>query len=176
MVHDIKILLKSEEFIMNAVMTQNTAMSRTKNNKGFSLVELIIVIAIMAVLTALLAPQFLKYVEKSRESRDSANIALVHRTIQTALVDEATYTSVATGTLPITIDMNYVKAGTMDTTNLELAKELEIILGKARTANVITLEPLVSKKYATGVTFTIVIESPPAGTTAGSVKVSWKNT
>lgn len=34
-------------------------MKRTKrNNKGFSLVELIIVIAIMAILAGVLAPQF----------------------------------------------------------------------------------------------------------------------
>ena len=40
------------------------------NNKGFSLVELIIVIAIMAILIVVLAPQYLKYVEKSRNSTD----------------------------------------------------------------------------------------------------------
>ena len=43
------------------------------NNKGFSLVELIIVIAIMAVLIVVLAPQYLKYVEKSRNSTDLQN-------------------------------------------------------------------------------------------------------
>lgn len=41
-----------------------------QNNKGFSLVELIIVIAIMAVLVGVLAPAFLRYVEKSRKSAD----------------------------------------------------------------------------------------------------------
>lgn len=40
------------------------------NNKGFSLVELIIVIAIMAVLVGVLAPAYLRYVEKSRKSAD----------------------------------------------------------------------------------------------------------
>ena len=41
-----------------------------EENKGFSLVELVIVIAIMAVLVAILAPLFIKYVEQSRRSRD----------------------------------------------------------------------------------------------------------
>lgn len=37
-----------------------------KNNKGFSLVELIVVVAIMAVLVGILAPAYLRYVEKAR--------------------------------------------------------------------------------------------------------------
>ncbi len=36
-------------------------------NKGFSLVELIVVIAIMAVLVGVLAPTLIRNVEKSRE-------------------------------------------------------------------------------------------------------------
>lgn len=52
------------------------------NNKGFSLVELIIVIAIMAVLVVVLAPQFLKYVEKGRVSTDKDNAAAIATALQ----------------------------------------------------------------------------------------------
>ncbi len=57
------------------------------NNKGFSLVELIIVIAIMAILIAVLAPQYIKYVEKSRESADLDNWQAVLSAMQVAYAD-----------------------------------------------------------------------------------------
>jgi type IV pilus assembly protein PilA len=62
-----------------------------KNNKGFSLVELIIVIAIMAVLIGVLAPQYLKYVEKSRVSSDKQSVASVVEAVNTVLTDESVY-------------------------------------------------------------------------------------
>ena len=52
------------------------------NNKGFSLVELIIVIAIMAILIVVLAPQYLKYVEKSRNSTDITNATEIVTALQ----------------------------------------------------------------------------------------------
>ncbi|MEA5039942.1 MAG: prepilin-type N-terminal cleavage/methylation domain-containing protein [Clostridiaceae bacterium] len=72
-----------------------------KNNKGFSLVELIIVIAIMAVLVAVLAPQYIKYVEKSRESKDLAALDEILRAAQTAAVDPS-ITPVA-GSIAVTV-------------------------------------------------------------------------
>ena len=62
-------------------------MHKKMNNKGFSLVELIIVIMIMAILVGVLTPQFVKYVEKTRESTDLQNIEEMKAAIE-ALVAE----------------------------------------------------------------------------------------
>lgn len=66
------------------------------NNKGFSLVELIIVIAIMAILASALAPQLMKYIEKSRVSTDSTTCATIESTVNAALANEEIYNYVAT--------------------------------------------------------------------------------
>ena len=58
-----------------------------KSNKGFSLVELIIVIAIMAILVGVMAPQLIKYIEKSKVSADTQVADSVHTAILTAMMD-----------------------------------------------------------------------------------------
>ena len=58
-----------------------------KSNKGFSLVELIIVIAIMAILIAVLAPQYLKYVEKTKKSTDAKAFGEVVQATEVAIAD-----------------------------------------------------------------------------------------
>lgn len=46
------------------------AKNEKKDNKGFSLVELIIVIAIMAILVGIVGTQVLPYIDKSRHAKD----------------------------------------------------------------------------------------------------------
>ena len=58
-----------------------------KNNKGFSLVELIIVIAIMAILVGVMAPQLIKWIEKSNVSADAQLCDTVRQAITTAMSD-----------------------------------------------------------------------------------------
>lgn len=60
---------------------------RTLNNKGFSLIELIVVIAIMAILVGVLAPQFMKYVESSRQSTDIQNAAAIRSAVEVGVTN-----------------------------------------------------------------------------------------
>lgn len=55
-----------------------------KNNKGFSLVEIVVVVAIMAILVAMLAPQYLRYVERSRLQKDNQEISEVANAVKIA--------------------------------------------------------------------------------------------
>lgn len=58
-----------------------------KGNKGFSLVELIIVIAIMAILVGVMAPQLIKYIEKTNVSADVQLCDSVKTAITLAMTD-----------------------------------------------------------------------------------------
>lgn len=62
-------------------------MKKKMDNKGFSLVELIIVIAIMVILVAVLAPQYLRYVEKSRVSTDTQTTVELINVMQVLAAD-----------------------------------------------------------------------------------------
>lgn len=61
-----------------------------KDNKGFSLIELIIVIAIMAILIAVIAPNLTKYLAKSKQSTDKKNADEIAAQIQNAITDYET--------------------------------------------------------------------------------------
>jgi len=58
------------------------------NNKGFSLVELIIVIAIMAILAGAIAPALIRYIDKSRKSNDVTSGKAIKTAIESAMTDE----------------------------------------------------------------------------------------
>ena len=62
---------------------------KKKDNKGFTLVELVIVIAILAILVGLLAPQYTKYVEKSRKTADANNMEEMIKVIKVYAADPA---------------------------------------------------------------------------------------
>lgn len=74
---------------------------KKKDNKGFTLVELVIVVAILAILVGILAPQYTKYVEKSRQAADVSNLENIVKGFKVAAADT---------------DYNIIPSGTTDAT------------------------------------------------------------
>lgn len=109
-----------------------------KNNKGFSLVELIVVIAIMAVLMVVLAPALLRYVEKARIQTDETTASDVLNAVETALSDDSVYQAVQAETSgATTITVNYTGTDGKVTTSVSaLQAELDNTL-KADAAHVV---------------------------------------
>lgn len=84
---------------------------KKKDNKGFTLVELVIVIAILAILVGILAPQYTKYVEKSRKSADASNMDEMVKAVQVYAADAENEVKTVTGaTIEITKDRTTVDA------------------------------------------------------------------
>ena len=112
------------------------------NNKGFSLVELIVVIAIMAVLMVVLAPALLRYVEKARVQTDETTASDVLSAVETALSDDEVYQKVA-GSDTITV-MYTGTSGVVSTAATALQEELDATL-KADTSH--KIKQTSSKKH-----------------------------
>ena len=121
-------------------------------NKGFSLVELIVVIAIMAVLVGVLAPTLIKNIEKSRESKDAQNIEQIKSSVEVALQDETAYDeAVPTGSTASTNSLVTLTSATasVNTSYSSFKSEFGGIMSVSNTK-------LTSKKYKSAtVTFTV---------------------
>ncbi len=63
-------------------------MKKKGNNKGFSLVELIVVIAIMAILAVTLAPRLTHYIEKARLASDQEVVNTIYNATKLSFADD----------------------------------------------------------------------------------------
>lgn len=83
---------------------------RLKDNKGFSLVELIVVIAIMVILMALLIPNVVGYVNTARSSANAATASSLftaaNTSITTALSEGVSYATYKTDAFTTTRTWN----------------------------------------------------------------------
>ena len=97
------------------------AKNEKKDNKGFSLVELIIVIAIMAILVGIVGTQVIPYISKSKVAKDQQ----VLNSISTAAV--AAYSeNAATGSF--TIDV-FSTTAPSDTTQATIQSDIKATSG-----------------------------------------------
>ena len=74
-----------------------------KNNKGFSLVELIVVIAIMAILAAVAIPTFASFITKANDAADVDFVKQAEYAIELAYAADSTFTADA---LKVDVDAN----------------------------------------------------------------------
>jgi len=149
------------------------------NNKGFTLVELIVVIAILGVLAAVLAPQYIQYVEKSKDSKDISTAAAIEQAVNVLCAD---------GTIPAAATITWTTAsGALTSTAITtpvvaadaIAGDITKILGKT---------PVCTSKLATAtatatVQFAVTFDSSGTpkvtvyaanGTTVLDYQTSWK--
>ncbi len=106
-------------------------------NKGFSLVELIVVIAIMAILIAVLAPTLISKIEESRESTDIKALDEIRQAVVTALADEAVYKELVntTSNQTYTYDVEKMEIAGKTKTNEQLQDILESVEFKSNAAS-----------------------------------------
>ena len=136
-------------------------MKNRKNNKGFSLVELIVVVAIMAVLVGVLAPAYLKYVEKSRVQKDVSAVSEVMAACEVALADETINKNTTSATISFAPTATFTKAAAdADASARTLENELADTLGTSVT--------LTSNGLKTaGVTVTVTVDQ-----TSGAITIT----
>ncbi|WP_159432389.1 prepilin-type N-terminal cleavage/methylation domain-containing protein [Caldanaerobius fijiensis] len=58
------------------------------NNKGFTLVELLVVVAIIAILAAVLVPRLLGYTDRARQARAMSDLGTMKTVIETYTADQ----------------------------------------------------------------------------------------
>ena len=98
-----------------------------KNNKGFTLVELIVVLVILAILAAILVPTLLGYIDRARSEKDFSTAQTVRVAAQAAIDQAYGSDKLADGTKPANLTISTmtgnIEGVTADATSTEAAKE-----------------------------------------------------
>lgn len=92
---------------------------RENEEKGFSLVELIIVMAIMAILVGVVASQVIPYMEKSRQSKDQQQLSGLVTDITASLASAAVTAQDVTDGTKVEDGIAALAADTADGTKIE---------------------------------------------------------
>ncbi len=138
-----------------------------KNNKGFSLVELIIVIAIMAILVGVMAPQLIRYIDKTNQSSDVQLLDSVKSAVQTAMLDPDVVAAGGGFTLDTDGNATMTLGDVFDAD--KIGDEVALTLGEDAAADV---EAQLKSKAAKGETISVeIVNSNKVIVSAGTLTV-----
>lgn len=101
------------------------------NNKGFSLVELIIVIAIMVILVGVLAPVYTRYVESTRKSSDVSAVADIMNAMETVMIERSARQ--ATAPSDIVVSLSDTTITISDGTDTHVNADVAAVVGATYT-------------------------------------------
>lgn len=117
-------------------MKNYVAKLRENEEKGFSLVELIIVMAIMAILVGVVASQVIPYMEKSRQSKDQQISSLATSMVSAIAQDDSFDLATKAATADITFELS--KTNLTAKTSATIESTFAELCGQADTDAVVT--------------------------------------
>ena len=149
-------------------MLQNMkAKNEKKDNKGFSLVELIIVIAIMAILVGIVGTQVLPYINKSKEAKD---FQIINSYCTAAATAYSTYAEKITTTDSCVVDVYAADLADDDTNKKPLKKlqdEIQTLTGYKQLSD---LTNKMGSKKGQSITKIVIVINPTDSKSAEGVK------
>lgn len=137
---------------------------KAERQRGFSLVELVVVVAIMAALAGILTPVYLRYIEKTRIQRDESAAGEIFRAAEIV---------VYTGTYDVTgmVVVQFSSGGVTINSAIANQDEIEDLLKEHFGSNLQSIVP-VSKKYKNK-TYSITMLPPDEGATMPKLSGAW---
>lgn len=121
-------------------------LSRIKGNRGFTLIELMIVVAIIGILAAIAIPNFMTYQAKARQSEAKVGLGGIFTTATSYFAENGTYSVAPSG-------LGYAPAGSPKYTF---------------SYNAATINSVTTATICSGVTLVVAPTASATGFTAGA--------